>query len=196
MPKLLPLEKSVSKLRSYYQKNKRLPSFAEMGELLGYRSKSAVSNLIDHLCKKKIIRKDKRGKLIPLANLLGGVKILGYVQAGFPSPAEEELIDTLSMDEFLIEKPEATYLVKVSGDSMIDAGIHPNDLVLVERGQTPKKGDIVIAQVDGEWTMKYYIKQGTKIILRAANKDYPDIHPTQEVVIGGIVTACIRKYAK
>lgn len=196
MPKTIPYEKITNRLRAYHQKHKRLPSFAELGELLGYRSKSAVSHLIDRLCEKKILRKDRRGKLIPLAPLTGGAKLLGYVQAGFPSPAEEELIDTLSMDEFLIQKPEATYIVKVSGESMIHAGIHPNDLVLVERGQTPKKGDIVIAQVDGEWTMKYYIKQGSQVILRAANPDFPDIHPSQELVIGGIVVACIRKYAK
>lgn len=196
MPKTIPFEKIISRLRDYHQKNRRLPSFGEMQTLLGYRSKSAVSHLIDRLCEKQILRKDGRGKLVPLAALAGGAKLLGYVQAGFPSPAEEELIDTLSLDEFLIQKPEATYLVKVSGDSMIDAGIHPNDLVLVERGKNAKPGDIVIAQVDGEWTMKYYLKQGGRILLRAANARFADIHPSRELVIGGIVVACIRKYGK
>jgi repressor LexA len=103
-----------------------------------------------------------RVKLLPTPALEGGIKLLGTVQAGFPSPAEEELIDTLSLDEFLIKNPQASYLVKVTGDSMIDAGIMPDDLVVVDRGRQPRHGDIVIAQVDGEWTMKYYEKRAPR----------------------------------
>ncbi len=123
-----------------------------------------------------------------------GLKLLGVIQAGFPSPAEEELTDTLSLDEFLIRKPESSYLIKVKGDSMIDAGLLPGDLVIVERGRNPKNGDIVIAQVDGEWTMKYYEKQGSKVILRAANKKYAPIEARTELVIGAVVVANVRKY--
>ncbi len=126
--------------------------------------------------------------------LKDGLRLLGTVQAGFPSPAEEELIDTLSLDEFLIRKPEASYLIKVKGDSMIDAGLLPGDLVIVERGRNPENGDIVIAQVDGEWTMKYYEKQGSKVILRAANKKYAPIEARTELVIGAVVVANVRKY--
>lgn len=195
--KKVPLEPKVTaRLQSYYHRYKRLPSVSELAALFGYASKSGAAKLIDKLCERRIIKKDKTGKLIPTAALLGGVKLLGVVQAGFPSPAEEELIDTLSMDEFLIHHPESTYLVKVSGDSMINAGIHPNDLVLVERGREAKHNDIVIAEVDGEWTMKYYIKRGSQVILRAANKRYKDITPKEHLEIGGVVTACIRKYAK
>lgn len=189
-PKVLP------RLQSFYRRRKRLPSVSELADLLGYASKSGAAKLIDKLCQYDIVKRDAEGRLIPASRLEGGVKVLGYVQAGFPSPAEEELIDTLSMDEFLIKSPESTFLVKVAGDSMIDAGIHPEDLVLVERGRDPKSGDIVIAEVDREWTMKYYLKKGRQVILRAANKDYKDIIPQQELVIGGVVTACIRKYGK
>ena len=124
----------------------------------------------------------------------GGIRLLGTVQAGFPSPAEEELIDTLSLDEFLIKNPQASYLVKVTGDSMIDAGIMPDDLVIVDRGRQPRHGDIVIAEVDGAWTMKYYEKRGSKVLLRAANKKYLPIEPKAELVIGGVVVANVRKY--
>jgi len=196
MARRIDYSKILLRLRSFYQKRKRLPSVRELGKLLGYRSKGWGAKLILKLQSKNIVQKDGTGKLIPTPLLTGGVKVLGYVQAGFPSPAEEELIDTLSMDEFLIEKPESTYLVKVSGDSMVDAGIHPNDLVLVERGRTPKHQDIVIAQVDGEWTMKYYMKKGRQLFLRAANKNYPDLRPTHELLLGGVVVACIRKYGK
>ena len=84
--------------------------------------------------------------------------MLGMVTAGFPSPAEEELVDALSLDDYLIGNRQATFILKVSGDSMRDAGILPDDLVIVDRGLNPKNGDIVIAEVDGEWTMKYLKK--------------------------------------
>ncbi len=77
---------------------------------------------------------------------------------------------------------------------MIDAGIMPNDLVIVDRKKQPKSGDVVIAQVDGEWTMKYFEKKGSKVILRAANKKYPPISPKEELVIAGVVIANVRKY--
>jgi|GEM_PF-85565 len=121
-------------------------------------------------------------------------KIMGVIAAGFPSPAEEELADTMSLDEYLISNPQATYLLKVDGDSMLDAGIRPGDLVLVQKNLAPRSGDIVVAQVDGAWTLKYFYKKGSSVILRAANKKYPDISPKEELVIAGVVIADVRKY--
>jgi repressor LexA len=165
-----------------------------MQNLFGYSSKGGVSLLVEHLVKKGVVKRDATGRLVPTPHLEGGVRLVGSVQAGFPSPAEEELLDTLSLDEFLIRKPESTYLVKVTGDSMIDAGIMPGDLVLVERGREPRDGDVVIACVDGEWTMKYFEKRAGRIILRAANKKYPPLTPKQEFTLGGVVVANVRKY--
>jgi len=121
-------------------------------------------------------------------------RLLGLVEAGFPSPAEEELRDTLSLDEFLIQNPDASFLLKVSGDSMSSAGILPGDLVIVDRRQTAKNGDIVIAEVDGEWTMKFLKKSGEAVYLIPANPKYQPIRPKQELKIAGVVTAVVRKY--
>ena len=194
MPKRIDFPWVVSKLRDFYSSRKRLPSYAELQSLFGYSSKGGVSGLMKHLLKRGILKRDPKGKFLPTPVLEGGIKLLGTVQAGFPSPAEEELIDTLSLDEFLIKNPPASYLVKVTGDSMIDAGIMQGDLVIVERGRQVRHGDIVIAQVDGEWTLKYYEKRGAKVLLRAANKKYPLIEPKAELVIGGVVIANVRKY--
>ncbi|MSR78345.1 MAG: translesion error-prone DNA polymerase V autoproteolytic subunit [Candidatus Omnitrophica bacterium] len=194
MPKSLNLHPVVAKLRIFYSKHKRLPTFSEMQGLFGYRSKSSVANLVTRLVERRIVFKDAAGRLAPAPSFACGVKLLGTIQAGFPSPAEEELLDTLTLDEFLIKKPNATYIVKVSGDSMIDEGIKEGDLVLVERGRQALHGDIVIAQVDGQWTMKYFEKKDGKVILRAANKKYPVIVPQKELVIGGVVVANVRKY--
>lgn len=132
-------------------------------------------------------------KLMP-GGYFYSIMVLGTVEAGWPSPAEEELSDTMSLDEYLIRRKEATYMLKVSGDSMIDAGIMPGDMVLVERGVAEKDGHIVIAEVDGKWTMKYLRKRNGKVYLEAANKKYKPIYPTQALKIAAVVRAVIRRY--
>jgi repressor LexA len=122
------------------------------------------------------------------------ITLAGTVEAGWPSPAEEELSDTMSLDEYLIRKKEATYMLKVSGDSMVDAGIMPGDMVLVERGVAEKDGHIVIAEIDGKWTMKYLRKRGGKVYLEAANKKYQPFYPKENLKIAAVVRAVIRRY--
>ena len=192
MPSKIDPSEALSKLRRFYREYRRPPSFQEIAELFGYRSKNAAFELIEKLIHKGFLKKDTQGKL--LLDSLKGVRLLGAVQAGWPSPAEEELVDTLSLDEYLIKHPEQTFLVKVTGDSMIDAGIHEGDLVLVERGRQPRHRDIVIAQVDNEWTMKYYERTGKAVRLVAANKKYPPILPKEELKMGGVIIAVVRKY--
>ena len=192
MKKPIDLPGALQRLRHFYREKKRPPNFSEISGLFDYRSKNAAFELVDKLIDKGLLKKDKKGKL--LADSLSGIKLLGAVQAGWPSPAEEELVDTMSLDDYLIRHPEQSYLIKVSGDSMVDAGIHEGDLVIVERGRTARDRDIVIAQVDGEWTMKYYEKRAGRVSLVAANNKYPPIVPKRELLIGGVVTAVIRKY--
>ncbi len=180
-------------MRAFCRREKRMPGYNEMLRLFEYRSKNAVHGLLGRLQALGYIRK-VRGKLSTTGKLTGTIRLLGSVQAGFPSPAEEELADIISLDEFLVKKPEATYMLKVSGDSMIDAGILPGDIVLVERGCTPKPGHIVVAQVDGEWTMKFFAKDGNGVRLDPANRKYSPIRPKESLVIGGVVKSVIRKY--
>jgi len=184
---------AVKSLSEFYAKAKRMPSYSEMLGLFGVRSKNAVFKRVDTMVKKGYFHKDEKGRLSP-GRLFKPLKMLGIVTAGFPSPAEEELVDTMSLDEYLISNPEATYLLKVDGDSMLDAGIQPGDLVLVQRNLTPKSGDIVVAQVDNEWTLKFFQKRGRDVYLKAGNKKYPAIMPKNELIIGGVVIANVRKY--
>jgi len=156
-------------------------------------SKSSVHKLVGRLEDIGAVSRDNKGRLIPVS-IKAPVKVLGTVEAGFPSPAEEELADTLSLDDLLIQNREASFLLKVSGDSMSGAGILPGDMVIVDRGQTPKSGDIVIAEVDGAWTMKYLKKRGDSVALLPANPNYKPIRPKNELKIAGVVTAVVRKY--
>ncbi|HLZ19362.1 MAG TPA: LexA family transcriptional regulator [Smithellaceae bacterium] len=131
---------------------------------------------------------------VPALVRVVGLAINGEVCAGFPSPAEEELRDNISFDEYLVAHPETSFLLSVTGDSMTGAGIMEKDLVIVERGRQPKNGDIILAEVDGNWTMKYFRKKGSRITLEAANPKYPPIVPQTELRIAGVVTGLVRKY--
>lgn len=170
-----------------------MPSYSELMTLFNYKSKNSAYKLVNKLINQGFINKDSSGRLIP-KKLFGDIRILGTVQAGFPSPAEEELADTITLDEYLINNKEASFLLKVEGDSMIDAGIMQGDMVIVERNNTPRPGDIVVAEVDNEWTMKYYRKKGNQVFLEAANKKYPLIYPKEELKIEAVVKAVVRKY--
>lgn len=186
-------DRRKKELVSFYRRFHRLPTYDELAELFGVESKGSLYKYVEKFVEDGLVGKSESGKLIPTTKLYG-LRVLGTVQAGFPTPAEEELVDTLSLDQFLIRNPDASYLLTVSGDSMIDAGIMPGDMVIVERGRQPKPGEIVVAEVDHDWTMKYYLKRGDEVILRPANKKYPDIRPRQELNVAGVVTSVIRKY--
>jgi len=187
------IEQAKTKLRKYWQKNKRLPSFSEMANIFDYASKNAVSKLVIKLKDEGIVEQDENGHLIP-GDILTSLPLLGNVQAGFPSPAEEELVDTLTLDRYLINNPDSSFLIEVSGDSMIDAGIQPKDLVIVDRALTPKNNDIVLAKIDNDWTLKYLYKKGQRVYLQAANENYPNLVPTEELEIAGVIVSSIRKY--
>ena len=185
---------SIRKLiSSFYRTNRRMPSFSEMMELFGVKSKSVVHFWTSKLIAAEILARDDKGRLSFTKRSLA-IPMAGSVQAGFPSPEEEALCDILSMDEYLVTKPDSSFLLQVSGDSMTDEGIMAGDLVIVEKGRQPRSGDIVIAEVDGEWTIKYFKKQGRQVVLEAANPKYPVIRPRTDLRIGGVVTAVIRKY--
>ena len=181
-------------IQTFYRDHKRMPSYSELMAVTGFRSKNAVYRLVERFMQRDWLEKDAKGKLLP-GRRFHDLRLLGTVAAGFPSPAEEELLDTVTLDELLIRNKEATYLLKVNGESMIEAGILPGDLLIVERGAAPRDGDIVIAQVDREWTMKYFRRRGAAVVLEAANPDYQPIHPAEELHIAAVVRGVVRKYA-
>ena len=187
------LKEYSCKINEFHLKHKRMPSYSEMLKIFALRSKNAVFKRVKNLIRAGLLEKDRAGKIVP-AKIYKTLPLLGFIQAGFPSPAEEELQDVMSLDEYLISNPEATFLLKVEGESMLDAGIHPGDIVLVQKNITPKTGDIVVARVDNEWTLKYFEKRGRAVILRTANKAYPPIIPKNELVIAGVIIANVRKY--
>ena len=133
-------------------------------------------------------------------------KISGSVVAGFPSPAEQYQEPPLDLNELLVKRPAATFFVRVQGDSMTGAGINDGDLLVVDRSLRPASGDVIIASVDGDFTVKtlrlgtgeWGTGNGGEIRLVAANPKYPEIvlKPGQELDYFGKVTACIHQFKK
>ena len=181
------------KLESFYGDNKRMPTYSEMLKLFDFKSKNAVFRVVEKLIEAGLVAKDHLGRLIP-AESFGEVPMLGFVTAGFPATVEEELVDTIKLDDLLIKNKSLTYMLEVDGDSMIDAHIERGDMVLVEKATVAKDGQIVIAEVDGEFTMKYFRKEGNKVWLEPANKNYKPIYPERSLNINAVLKAVIRKY--
>lgn len=182
-----------NKIISFYKDNKRMPVYTEIMKLVGFKSKNAVAKLVQKLIDEGVLDKDSSGHLVP-NKLIGEVPFLGLVEAGFPTVAEENLLDSMNIDDYLIPNKDSSYLLEVKGDSMIDAGIQEGDMVIAERKGEPKDGDIVIALVDGGWTMKYYRKKNGKVFLEPANKNFKPIYPEHQLEIAAIVKGVIRKY--
>ena len=182
-----------TKLESFYEDNKRMPTYSEMMRLFGFKSKNAVFKVVEKLIDAGLVAKDHLGRLVP-EDSFGEVPMLGLVTAGFPATVEEEMAETVSLDELLIEKKAFTYMLEVDGDSMIEAHIAKGDMVLVEKCNHASDGDIVIAEVDGEFTMKYLRRKAGRAWLEPANKNYKPIYPEHSLNINAVVKAVIRKY--
>lgn len=178
---------------SFYKKHKRMPGYQEIMDMLGFKSKNSVHKLINWLVEEGIVSKDDRGRIIP-NQIYDQIPLLGLVEAGIPSEVDVDEFDRISLEDFLVEDKEKTFLLEVKGDSMIDAHIDEGDYVLVERSEEPREGDIVISEIDRGWTMKYFRKKGGKAYLEPANKKYKPIFPKESFRIAAVVKAVIRKY--
>lgn len=183
------------KLLNFYKKHRRMPSYGEILRFTGYRSKGAAQYFVNKLVDEGVIAKDKSGRLVP-GRYTEGTRLLGLVEAGFPSAAEEELLDVLNFDEYLTPNKESSYILRVKGESMKDAGIQDGDMVIVERRQTYKPGQIVVASLDGDFTMKYLRKENDRYFLEPANEKFKPIYPKdgETLSIEAVVTAVVRKY--
>ncbi len=194
MPRDINLVDKIRRLRQFWRLERRAPTYAEMLDLFDYKSKNAVFGLLRKLEEAGYVAKDSNGRIALLNKLTGTVRILGSIAAGFPTQEEEQETDAITLDEYLVKNPDRTYMLTVRGDSMIDAGIMPGDIVLVEKGPKPNQNDIVVARVDEEWTLKYYVRDNAGVRLEPANPKYKFIRPLRSLEIGGIVRAVIRKY--
>lgn len=122
--------------------------------------------------------------------------VQGTIRAGFPSPADDFSVKRQDLNDLLITHPLATFFWRVSGKSMLEAGIDDGDLLVVNRAIAPVHRHIVVAQVDGDFTVKYLYKRGGRIKLTAANPTFPEItfKEGQQLLICGVVTCAIKRF--
>lgn len=177
------------------------PSLADLALAFGVSSKNAVAKVVNVLTREGFLEKDPKGR-IKIIDVHDGsehaeplmLPLFGPISAGFAAPVEEQAEEMMTLDHYLIDDKSSTFLLRVKGDSMINAGIHEADIVIVHRKKQPKTNDIVVGVLDGEFTLKRLKKDKGKFYLQAENPDYPDMYAMEELKVAGVVKGVIRKY--
>lgn len=185
------------------------PSYREIGDALGIASTNGVSDHVKALIKKGYLKKlegapgaargiqlTAKSRSMHANDNFIEIPLLGHVAAGTPMLAEEHHERTINFDSKLLRGDGPTYALRVRGDSMIEEGIHDGDMVIVRQQATARNGDIVVALVDGEATVKYFFHEGKRIRLQPANSAMDPIFvgPEQTTLIQGTVAGVIRVY--
>jgi repressor LexA len=186
----------LAKLQNYYADWKSIPSYAKLCEVFGIASKSWVKAILTRLNAAGFIERTPDGAWIPSRQFFARPLAESSVQAGMPVSVTATQGEYFIIDEMLIDTPSETTLIPVKGDSMIEAGIHDGDVAVVEKRNLANVGDIVVAIVDNEFTLKTLDKERGKYILRPANPAYPVIRPQGTLEIFGVLIGLIRKYRK
>ena len=161
---------------------------------MGLRSKASVAEMVQRLKSEELLESAPDRRLKPGRRFFER-SVAENVRAGVPDPAVDVIPGSLEIDAHLVPSPAKTLLVKVKGDSMIDAGILDGDTVVVEKRASANVGDIVVAIVDNEFTLKRLDREKGRFVLRPANKAYSVIRPRKDLEIFGVVTGLFRKYA-
>jgi repressor LexA len=186
----------LSFVREFQRKHGYSPSLADLAAALGVRSKNAVAKVVRALVREGHLEKDPKGRIKIVRReeeYSHPLPLFGPVPAGFASPVDEQQQERISIAKFLVADPARTFLLKVKGESMSGAGILEGDLVVVERGTEPRMGDIVVAIVDNEFTLKRLAKDKGKYYLHAENPKYPDLYALEELQVAGVVRGVVRK---
>ncbi len=183
----------LDQVKRFYRRYNRLPSYSEMLRIFRLASKKAIHDIVHKWVDEGILKLDEN-KIAPASRFFG-LPLFGMIKAGYPIIADEDR-QYLTLDDYLIKDPTSSFLLKVSGDSMVNAGIFDGDVVVIERKTQAQTGDIVLAEIDREWTLKIYKKDRSNnnaAYLEAANPKYPPFYPAQELTIHGIVRGVVRR---
>lgn len=203
MEHLTEKQEAVLKFIEKYQlKNGASPTIREMREHFGVSSDNSILKHLKAIEEKGFIQKDDTPRGI---KILDSVKkrldsesmklpLLGFIPAGGPILTEEYVDSWYEVGSDIVKQEEGYYLLKVTGESMINAGILDKDIVVVDSKRRAKHSDIVVALVDNQNTVKRYIKTDKDVYLKAENPEYEDIHPEYDLAVQGVVTGLIRYY--
>ena len=181
----------LNALKKHYRKSP-LPSIRQIADDLKFKYHNSVQHYLEALMFSGIVK--KIDSFLYLDKNLFGLKIFdSRVPAGLPASADESY-EVFDFENYMRADNERTFMLRVSGDSMIGAGIYDGDLIAVDTKIQPTHGLIVVAIVDGCYTVKCLRRKGNKYYLKAANPNYKDIYPESEFKIAGVVTGSVRKF--
>lgn len=182
----------LAHLQRYWKQNKAFPAMAKLCEVVGLSSSASVFGMVGRLTDAGYLQRVD-GRIAPGKKFFSR-PLLGTVRAGTPQQASQEPGDVLTLDDYLIDRPDRTSLHRVRGDSMEGAGIVEGDLVVVEHNTPTRTGDIVLAVVDGELTVKTLAsdKEG-RYFLEAKNPAYAPILPAASLEVLGVVVGVVRR---
>lgn len=186
----------LARLRDHYARHGTMPSYAGIGEVVGFKAKNAAVKLAKRLAEQGFLKAAPGGKLAPTARFFELPMVDAKVRAGTPEAVGDHVsAELVTLDGFLVSSPSNTVLVRVKGDSMIEAGILDGDLAVVERSETARSGEFVVAVIDDEFTLKELHCDGRRPLLVPHNAKYSVICPSQTLQIFGIVRGVVRRYA-
>ncbi|MBT3864801.1 repressor LexA [Candidatus Peregrinibacteria bacterium] len=201
MDQLTDKQKAVFEFIEKYQMSYgRSPTLREMREHFQVSSDNGVLKHLKALESKGYLKKDNRGIALidsvkeKLECSVVSLPVLGMIPAGGPVISDEYVDRWINLESDLVKDKADSFILRVTGESMIDAGIFEGDLVVASAKREPRNGDIVIALVDGANTLKRLVKEGGKAYLRAENPAYTDIVPVEELTVQGVVTTLLRTY--
>ncbi|HST00347.1 MAG TPA: S24 family peptidase [Usitatibacter sp.] len=184
----------LERLQDYYAEHKVIPSYSVLAGLWGVSAKSWVSECVKRFEEAGFLDWTPDRQLKPGRRFFERRISHAPVQAGQPHAAAADGYDLVSsIDEMLVREPSTTELIRVKGDSMIEAGIHEGDFLVVEKRRHASPGEVVVAIVDNEFTVKYLDKERNEFVLKPANKAYPVIRPRGHLEIYGVMAGLVRK---
>lgn len=187
-------QKHLNALRIYWKEHKAFPSMAKLADVLGLASSGGVFKVIGRLVDAGFLERVD-GRIAPTREFFA-LPVMGQVRAGLPQEQDQSAgLEMVGVEDYLIHHPERTVFCRVRGDSMKDAGMLDGDMVVVERNRPTKAGDIVVALVDNELTVKYLypLKGGNGWVLKPANPDYQEIVAQQSLEVMGVVVGLFRR---
>ena len=183
----------LNALRDYYAEHRVLPSFKGVANLVGLKTTSAVAAFVTRMKEISMLDSSPDRRLQPGKRFFERA-VVDSVQAGEPQPANDREPEGFNIDSHLIDVPSLTVLLTVRGESMIDAGLMPGDTVIVKKNAPHKVGDIVVARVDNEFTVKYLAHDKDGFFLQPGNPAFLPVRASDHLEIFGLVVGSFRKY--
>lgn len=200
---LTPHQRTVlNYIVEFQQKRGYSPSLSDLALAFGVSSKNAIAKVVNALVRENQIEKDPKGR-IKIVEIMEDsytpqpmvLPLFGPISAGFAAPVEEQAEEMFNIEDFILPANRSSlFLLRVKGDSMVDAGIHEGDMVIVDRSKQPRIHNIVVGVLDGEFTLKTLKQDKGKFYLQAENSNYPDLFALEELQVAGVVVGTMRKY--